>query len=108
MAGEVGSFIGNAVGSLFTAGIAISDAKKQKELDEKLANLSLAQKTELENQLKSTMTILGKQRKVLEFVGMQNEADAIAKIQNKKYISIGVVALIFIGLGFIFVKLSKK
>jgi hypothetical protein len=108
MAGEAGSFIGSVVGTLFTAGMAISDAKKQKELEDKLANLSLAQQTELENQLNSTMTILGKQKKVLEYVGMQNEADAIAKIQNKKYISIGVVALIFVGLGFIFVKLSKK
>lgn len=108
MAGEIGSTLGSIAGTLFTAGMAISDAKKQKQLDEKLANLSLAQRTELENQLNDTMNILQKQRKILEFVGMKADADAIAEIQKQKYISIGVVVVIFAGLGLIFYKLSKS
>ena len=78
--------VGTIASSVITSAFAKSDAKKQRELIEKLEKLALAQQKELQIRLQDVQGELAKQEIIYKYLAVQKNDEALAKIKSKRYI----------------------
>ena len=100
----VGSLVSGVVGGLFAQG----EAKKARELQEKLEKLSLAQKKQLEERLQDVTAETERQSLVYQFLAVQNNNEMLNRIQSKRYTSYIVLGIGVTILAVVVLKLSKK
>lgn len=111
--GGVGGAIGGAVaGSLVNAIIggafAKADAKKQREMEEKIALLSLDQQKWLEQHLQDVQGEIAKQQIIYQYLAVQNNNEMLNRVQSKRYTSYIVLGVGIIVLAVVILKLGKK
>ena len=100
--------VGTIASSVITSAFAKSDAKKQRELIEKLEKLALAQQKELQIRLQDVQGELAKQEIIYKYLAVQKNDEALAKIKSKRYTSYMILGGAIIGLILVMVKLKKK
>jgi predicted neutral ceramidase superfamily lipid hydrolase len=87
--GGVGSgavAIGGAIASTIVSSLfAKADAKKQRELEEEIAKLSLAQQLELQSHLQTVQGEVQKQKIVYDYLAQKNLQEVEANIKSKRY-----------------------
>lgn len=100
--------VGTIASSVITSAFAQSDAKKQRELIEKLEKLALAQQKELQERLQDVQGELAKQEIIYKYLAVQKNDEALAKIKSKRYTSYMILGGAIIGLILVMFKLKKK
>ena len=109
----LGASLGGAVGGAIVSSIiggafAKEEAGKQRELIERLEKLSLAQQKEIAERLQNVQGEIQKQSLVYEYLAVQNNNEALLKIQNKRYASYAILGIGAFALIFVMFKLVKK
>lgn len=103
--GQVGGTLGSAIiGSAF----AKADAKKQREMEEKIALLSLEQQKFLEQRLQDVQGEIAKQQIIYQYLAVQNNNEMLNRIQGKRYTSYIVLGVGVVILAVVILKLGKK
>jgi hypothetical protein len=92
--GVLGAIGGQVASTIVTMAFAKADAKKQREMEERLSILSLAQQKDLEQRLQDVQGELAKQEIIYKYLAVQKNDEALAKIKGRQY-----TAYIVIGLG---------
>lgn len=106
---NVGSaLIGQVAAAFITGSYAKADAKKQRELEEQLAKLDLAQQKELTERMQNVQGEIAKQAEYYKFLAEQNKNQMLNRIQGKRYTSYIVLGVGVMLLAFVVLKLSKK
>lgn len=100
----VGGIVSSVIGGLFAKG----EAKKARELQEKLEKLSLAQQKELEKRLQDVTAETERQALVYQFLAVQNNNEMLNRIKSKRYTSYIVLGVGVTILALVVLKLSKK
>jgi hypothetical protein len=103
-----GDAIGAVASAVIGAAFASSDAKKRREMEAELANLSLAQQKELELNLQNVKGELAKQEIIYNYLAIKENNESLAAIKNRRYAMYIVVGLGVIALSFVALKLSQK
>lgn len=99
---------GQIAGAFITGSYAKADAKKQRELQEQLAKLDLAQQKELTERMQNVQGEVAKQAEYYKFLAEQNKNEMLNKLQGKRFTSYIVLGIGVILLAFVVLKLSKK
>lgn len=100
----INSLISSVIGGLFAKG----EAKKARELQEKLQKLTLAQEKELEKRLQDVTAETERQALVYQFLAVQNNNEMLNRIKSKRYTSYIVLGVGVTILALVVLKLSKK
>jgi hypothetical protein len=101
-AGDIGGMIGGQIiGSVISGAFAKADAKKQRQLQEELGKLDLAQQKQLAERLQNVQGEIAKQQAYYEFMAVQNNNEMLNKLKSKRYTSYivlggGVFALVLV------------
>jgi hypothetical protein len=82
--------------------------RKNRDLMNDLAQLSLAQQKQLEERLQDAKTETERQGLAYQFLALQKNNEAVNKIQGKRYTSYIVLGVGVTILALVFLKLSKK
>lgn len=106
MAGE--AIVGAAISSIIGGAFAKADAKKQRDLEEELAKLSLDQQKEIAIHLQDVQGELEKQKYVYQYLAVKNNQEVLGKIQSKRYTSYIVLGFGIAFLATVVILLSKK
>lgn len=99
-----GGIVSSVIGGLFAKG----EAKKARELQEKLQKLTLAQEKELEKRLQDVTAETERQALVYQFLAVQNNNEMLNRIKSKRYTSYIVLGVGVTILALVVLKLSKK
>jgi hypothetical protein len=102
---QVGGVIASAV---ITGAFAKADAKKQRQLQEELAKLDLAQQKELAQRMQDVEGEVAKQQAYYEYLAEQNNNEMLNKLKSKRYTSFIVLGAGVILLAFVVLGLKKK
>lgn len=106
---NVGSaLIGEVAGAFITASYAKADAKKQRQLEEQLSKLDLAQQKELTERMQNVQGEVAKQAEYYKFIAEQNKNEMFNRIQGKRFTSYIVLGVGIMLLAIVVLKLSKK
>lgn len=103
----IGAVAGSVASSIIGGAFAKSDAKKQRELTERLEKLSLAQQKEIAERLQNIESEIEKQSLVYQYLAVQQHNEALLKIQNKRYTSYAILGIGAFTLIFVMFKLVK-
>ena len=103
-----GAFISAGVQALVGGAFAKSDAKKQRQMEEELSKLSLAQQKYLEERLQDVQGELGKQEIIYKYLAVQNNNESLNKIQGKRYVSYAVLGGAIFALAVVVLLLKNK
>lgn len=103
-----GAVAGAVISSIIGGAFAKEDAGKQRELTERLFKLSQAQLKEIEERLQDVQGEIQKQSLVYQYLAVQNNNEALLKIQNKRYASYAILGVGAFALIFVMFKLVKK
>jgi uncharacterized membrane protein len=99
---------GEIAGAFITSSYAKADAKKQRQLEEQLAKLDLAQQKELTERMQNVQGEVAKQAEYYKFIAEQNKNEMINRIQGKRYTSYIVLGVGVMLLALVVLKLAKK
>lgn len=99
-----GTIISGVIGGLFAKG----EAKKARQLQEKLEKLSLAQQKQLEERLQDVKSETERQALVYQFLAVQKNNEMLNKMQSKRYTSYIVLGVGVTILALVVLKLSKR
>lgn len=106
---QIGTQLGGMVaGAVITGAFAKADAKKQRELEEELAKLDLAQQKELAIRMQNVEGEVAKQAEYYKFLAEQNNNEMLNKLKSKRYTSFIVLGVGVLALAFVVVSLKKK
>jgi hypothetical protein len=103
-----GAVAGAVISSIIGGAFAKEDASAQRALIERLQKLSLAQQKEIEERLQDVQGEIQKQSLVYQYLAVQNNNEALLKIQNKRYTSYAILGVGAFALIFVMFKLIKK
>lgn len=107
--GAVWGALGGTLGStLITSSFAKADAKKQREMEEKIAMLSLDQQKWLEQRLQDVQGEVAKQQIIYQYLAVQNNNEMLNRIQGKRYTSYIVLGVGVVILAVVILKLGKN
>jgi hypothetical protein len=107
--GAVWGALGGTLGStLITSSFAKADAKKQREMEEKINLLSLDQQKFLEQRLQDVQGEIAKQQIIYQYLAVQNNNEMLNRIQGKRYTSYIVLGVGIVILAVVILKLGKK
>jgi hypothetical protein len=107
--GQIGGAVAGAlVSGIISGAFAKSDAKAQRALTERLEKLSLAQQKEIAERLQNIQGEIEKQSLVYQYLAVQQHNEALLKIQNKRYVSYGILGIGAFALIFVMFKLVKS
>jgi formiminotetrahydrofolate cyclodeaminase len=106
--GVLGAIGGQVASTIVTMAFAKADAKKQREMEEKLSLLSLAQQKDLEQRLQDIQGELARQEIIYKYLAVQKNDEALAKIKGVKYTSYIVIGVGVIIFSLLVLKLAKK
>jgi len=102
--GAVGGGIANTI---IASSFAKADAKKQRDMEEKIAMLSLDQQKWLEQHLQDVQGEIAKQQIIYQYLAVQNNNEMLNKVQSKRYTSYIVLGVGVIVLAVVILKLGK-
>ena len=106
---DVGGALGGAVITSVISGLfAQGEAKKARQLQEKLSKLSLAQQKQLEERLQDVKSETERQSFVFQYLAVQNNNEMLNQIQSKRYTSYIVLGVGVTILALVIFKLAKK
>ena len=105
IAGAIG---GSLVSGIIGGSFAKEEAGKQRELAERLEKLSLAQQKEISERLQNIQSEIERQSLVYQYLAVQQHNEALLKIQNKRYVSYGILGIGAFALIFVMFKLVKS
>jgi hypothetical protein len=106
--GAVWGALGGTLGStIITSSFAKADAKKQREMEEKINLLSLDQQKFLEQRLQDVQGEIAKQQIIYQYLAVQNNNEMLNKIQAKRYTSYIVLGVGVVVLAIVILKLGK-
>ena len=106
--GAVWGALGGTLGStLITSSFAKADAKKQKEMEQKINLLSLDQQKFLEQRLQDVQGEVAKQQIIYQYLAVQNNNEMLNKIQSKRYTSYIFLGVGVVVLALVILKLGK-
>lgn len=103
-----GAVAGAVISSIIGGAFAKEDASAQRALIERLQKLSLEQQKEIEERLQDVQGEIEKQRLVYEYLAVQQNNEALLKIQNRRYASYAILGIGAFALIFVMFKLVKK
>jgi hypothetical protein len=103
-----GAVAGAVISSIIGGAFAKEDASAQRALIERLQKLSLEQQKEIEERLQDVQGEIEKQRLVYEYLAVQQNNEALLKIQNRRYASYAILGIGAFALIFVMYKLVKK
>jgi guanylate kinase len=103
-----GAIAGQVFGAVITSAFAKADAKKQRQLEEELAKLDLAQQKELAERMQNVEGEVAKQKAYYEYLAEQNNNEMLNKLKSKRYTSFIVLGAGVILLAFVVLGLKKK
>jgi hypothetical protein len=103
-----GAIVGSIASGIIGNAFAKSEGKKQRELTERLEKLSLAQQKEIAERLQNIQGEIEKQSLVYQYLAVQQHNEALLKIQNKRYVSYGILGIGAFALIFVMFKLVKS
>jgi hypothetical protein len=107
--GAVWGALGGTLGStLITSSFAKADAKKQREMEEKINLLSLDQQKFLEQRLQDVQGEIAKQQIIYQYLAVQNNNEMLNRIQGKRYTSYIVLGVGIVILAVVILKLGKN
>jgi len=107
--GAIGGAILGSIGSARVSGaFAKADAKKQREMEEKINLLSLDQQKFLEQRLQDVQGEIAKQQIIYQYLAVQNNNEMLNRIQGKRYTSYIVLGVGVVILAIVILKLGKK
>ena len=104
----VGAVAGSLVSGIIGGAFAKSDAKAQRALIERLEKLILEQQKEIAERLQNIQGEIEKQSLVYQYLAVQQHNEALLKIQNKRYVSYGILGIGAFALIFVMFKLVKS
>ena len=104
----LGAIGGSVASTIVTMGFAKADAKKQREMEEKLSLLSLAQQKDLEQRLQDIQGELAKQEIIYKYLAVQKNDEALAKIKGRQYTAYIVIGLGVAVLSIVILKLVQR
>ena len=93
---DVGNLAGTLISTFLGIGFAKNDAKKQRQLQEKIANMSLENQQAIANRLAEAQTNIEKQRIAFQILALENNANLVRELEgekNKSLIVLGVGAI---------------
>jgi hypothetical protein len=103
-----GAVAGALVSTIIGGAFAKSDAKEQRALTERLEKLSLAQQKEIAERFQNIQSEIERQSLVYQYLAVQQHNEALLKIQNKRYVSYGILGIGAFALIFVMLKLVKS
>lgn len=103
-----GAVVGAVISSIIGGAFAKEEAGKQRELILRLEKLKLAQLKEIEERFQNIQSEIQRQSLVYQYLAVQQHNEALLKIQNKRYISYGILGVGAFALIFVVFKLAKK
>jgi hypothetical protein len=107
-ADPIGQIGGAVIGSLTSYFGGAEQGRKNRDLMNDLAQLSLAQQKQLEVRLQDAKTETERQGLAYQFLALQKNNEAVNKIQGKRYTSYIVLGVGVTILALVFLKLAKK
>lgn len=108
-ASQIGTQLGGVIASaVITSAFAKADAKKQRELEEQLAKLDLAQQKELAQRMQDVEGEVAKQAEYYKFLAKQNNNEMLNKLKSKRYTSFIILGAGVLVLALVIVGLKKK
>lgn len=102
-----GAVVSQVFGTVITGAFAKADAKKQRQLQEELAKLDLAQQKELVERMQNVQGEVAKQGEYYKFLAEQNKNEMLNRIQGKRYTSYIVLGVGVMLLAIVVLKLKK-
>jgi hypothetical protein len=103
-----GAVVSSAVTAIIGGAFAKADAKKQREMEQKIGLLSLDQQKWLEEHLQNVQGEIAKQQIIYQYLAVQNNNEMLNKIQSKRYTSYIVLGVGIVVLAIVILKLGKK
>ena len=100
-----GSAVVGALGGIFFAS---KDAKERRQLEEKIAKLTLDQQKELATKQLEVQTDLEKMRILYQYLAVVKNNDALAVLDKKKYTSYIILGTGLIALGIVIIIARKQ
>jgi gas vesicle protein len=104
----IGAIGGAVISSLAGYFGGAEQGRKNRDLMNDLAQLSLAQQKQLEERLQDAKTETERQGLAYQFLALQKNNEAVNKIQGKRYTSYIVLGVGVTILALVFLKLAKK
>lgn len=104
----VGSVGGAVIGSLTSYFGGAEQGRMNRDLQEKLAKLSLEQQKELETRLQDSKTETERIALAYQYLAVQKNSEALNKMQSKRYTSYIVLGVGVTILAVVFIKLAKR
>jgi hypothetical protein len=104
----IGAVGGALIGSLTSYFGGAEQGRMNRDLQEKLAKLSLAQQKELELRLQDSKTETERQALAYQFLAVQKNDEALNKLKGKRYTSYIVLGVGVTILAVVFLKLAKR
>jgi uncharacterized membrane-anchored protein YhcB (DUF1043 family) len=106
---NIGFAIGGQIaGAVISGAFAKADAKKQRQLEEELAKLDLAQQKQLVERMQNVEGEVAKQAEYYKFLAEQNNNEMLNKLKSKRYTSFIILGAGVILLAFVVLGLKKK
>lgn len=105
--GNWGALGGAVASTIVSSAFASADNRKQVEMQEKIALLSLAQQKQLEEHLQNVQGEVAKQKIIYDYLAIQNNNEMLNRVQGKRYTSYIVLGVGIIVLAVVILKLGK-
>ena len=106
--GGLSNIGGAVVSSIISGAFASSDAKKQREMEQELTKLSLAQQKELEIRLQDVNGELAKQEIIYEYLAIKKNNEGLLAIKNRRYTMYIALSLGAVAVSYVILKMLKK
>lgn len=106
--GGLSNIGGAVVSSIIGGAFASSDAKKQRKMEQELANLSLAQQKELEIRLQDVNGELAKQEIIYKYLAIEKNNEALLNIKSKRYVMYIALSVGAVAVSYVILKMLKK
>jgi hypothetical protein len=106
--GAIGQIGGALIGSLFGYFGGAEQGRKNRDLMNDLAQLSLAQQKQLEERLQDSKTETERIALAYQFLAVERNNEALNKIKGKRYTSYIVLGVGVTILAVVFLKLAKR
>jgi hypothetical protein len=106
--GAIGQIGGAVIGSLFGYFGGAEQGRKNRDLMNDLAQLSLAQQKQLEERLQDSKTETERIALAYQFLAVERNNEALNKIKSKRYTSYIVLGVGVTILAVVFLKLAKR
>lgn len=103
-----GDIAGQLIGTFISIGFAKDNAKQQRKLEEKIAQMSLETQRQIQDRLAQAQTDIEKQRIAFQILSLEKNQELVKSLEKDKYKSMVVLGVGAVALAFVIVLAKRK